>query len=274
MPSEPKSVSAESSRYSVLTLAAAGLIACVLADMVHEALGHGVASLLTGDRILHFSSVGVQNETANRFVSAAGTSANLIVGALALLLFRPVKQLTAFSYFLWLFGAFNLFNAGYFVVSAILNSGDWANVIAGLSPPLVWRSAMGVAGAALYVLSVRWVAGSLGRLADAGDITASDLPRLVWPAYIAGGVVMTAASIFNPYSPSLILLSGAGASFGLNAGLLFVPGLVGGRMADGRAAKNSSAGSAVPMSYAWVAVAIVIAAIFIAVLGPGVRFVK
>jgi hypothetical protein len=269
MPSEPTSPSAEPSRYNVLTLAASGLIACVLADMVHEAVGHGIASLLTGDRILFFSSVGVQSETANRFVSAAGTSANLMVGALALLLFRPVKKLTAFSYFLWLFGAFNLFNAGYFVVSAILNSGDWANVIAGLTPPIVWRCAMGFAGAALYVLSVRWVASSLGRLAGLGEVAAADLPRLIWPAYIAGGLVMTAASVFNPYSPSLILLSGAGASFGLNAGLLFVPGML-----SGRAAKNPSRGSNVPVSYAWIAVAFVVAGIFIAVLGPGIKVAR
>jgi hypothetical protein len=127
------------SRLDALTLAAIGALACIAADMVHEVLGHGIASWLVADPILSLSTVALQTSEPSRFVSAAGTSANLIVGVLSLLLLRRRQRLTPWTYFLWVFGAFNLFNVGYLVASACMNSGDWAAVIAGLSP--LWTGA-------------------------------------------------------------------------------------------------------------------------------------
>ncbi len=85
---------AKSPRPNWLTLASIGALACLAADMVHEALGHGTASWITGDRILSISTVAMQNGEANRFVSAAGTSANCIAGALSLLALRRVRKFT------------------------------------------------------------------------------------------------------------------------------------------------------------------------------------
>jgi hypothetical protein len=148
-----------------------------------------------------------------------------------------------------------------------LNSGDWANVMAGLSPAWLWRCVLGLAGVILYVLAMFWTASSMGDLVNHGEVALADLQRLVLPAYLAGGMVMTIASIFNPISPSLILLSGAGASFGLNSGLLFLPGIV---------AANAHAPTLVtrpmPFSFFWVALGIVVSGLFIAVLGPGIHF--
>lgn len=235
--------------------------------MVHEALGHGTASLLTSDRMLSLSTVAIQSATPSRFVSAAGTSANCIVGALSFLLLSRVQKLTPSAYFLWIFGAYNLLNSGYLVVSALLNSGDWASVIAGLSPPWLWRCGLAITGAALYVLAIRWAASILIHLVKNGEVAPRDLQRLVWPAYLAGGVVMTVASIFNPISPSLILLSGAGASFGLNCGLLFLPGI-----AAKDAGSQTVVARRIPLSCFWLALALVVASIFIGVLGPGIHF--
>lgn len=265
----PPIVPAASPSYNWPTLASVGIVACVSADLVHEVLGHGIAALLTGDRILSLSTVAIQNVTANRFVSAAGTLANCLVGAIALLLLRRAERLTPAAYFVWIFGAFNLLNSGYLVVSALLNSGDWANVIAGLSPPWVWRCALGITGAALYAFSVRVTARSIGRLTERRKSGLAEIQRLVVPAYLAGGTVMTIAAIFNPISPSLILLSGAGASFGLNAGLLFVPAMV---------ARNQRSQSILtehmPMSLLWLGLAAAFGGIFVAVLGPGIHFPK
>ena len=260
-------VPVKSSRPSLLTLASIGTIACVAADMVHEALGHGTASWLTGDRILSLSTVAIQNATANRFVSAAGTSANCIVGILSLLLLRRIRKLTSLAYFLWIFGAYNLLNSGYLVTSAVLKSGDWANVIAGLFPPWLWRCVLGLAGATLYVLAIRWVANFMIDLVNRGEVALADLRHLVLPAYLAGGAAMTIASIFNPIGPSLILLSGAGASFGLNSGLLFLPGIV-----AANARGQTLITRPMPFSFFWFALGLVVAGIFIGVLGPGIHF--
>jgi hypothetical protein len=240
----------------------------VAADMVHEALGHGTASWLTGDRMLSLSTVAIQNATANRFVSAAGTLANCIAGVLSLFVLRRMRHLTSLAYFFWIFGAYNLLNSGYLVTSAVLNSGDWANVIAGLSPPWLWRCALGLAGATLYVLAIRWTASCLSDLVSRGEVSLPDLQRLVLPAYVTGGAVMTIASVFNPISPSLILLSGAGASFGLNSGLLFLPGIV----ATANSHNQTRVSSPLSFNAFWFALAVVVAALFIGVLGPGIHF--
>lgn len=139
-------------RPNLLTLVSVAVVAVVAADMVHETLGHGLASWLLGDRVLSIPTVALQNADFNRFVASAGTLANCIVGAISLSFLSRAGSFSSFSYFLWLFGAFNLFNSCYFIASAALNSSDWTNVIAGLSPPLLWRVVLGLAGVAAYGL--------------------------------------------------------------------------------------------------------------------------
>jgi hypothetical protein len=259
-------VPAEPSLPSLLTLASIGAIACIAADMVHEAIGHGTACWLTGNRMLSLSTVAIQNVSPSRFVSAAGTSANCIVGALSFLALHRVRKFTPWTYFLWTFGAYNLLNSGYLLVSAASNSGDWANVITGLSPHWLWRCGLGLSGATLYVLVIRWTASFMVELVNRGEVASGDLGRLVLPAYLSGGAVMTIASVFNPISPSLILLSGVGASFGLNSGLLFLPGMVAEKTRG-----QTLVTRPMPFSFFWLALGLVVSTIFIAVLGPGIH---
>lgn len=258
---------AKDSQFNAFTLVAIGALACIAADMVHEAVGHGIASLLMSDPIQSLSTVAIQNASPSRFVSAAGTTANLIVGVLSLLLLRRVGKLTPSAYFLWLFGAFNLFNVGYLVASACMNSGDWAAVISGLSPPWLWRCVLGLVGTVFYVLSLRWVASFAVNFVNHRQVAVRDSRRLVWPAYLAAGVAMTVASIFNPISPSLILGSGVGASFGLNCGFLLLPLII---------ARNSTyhgvGEGRIPFSAFWLIVSVFICALFIGILGPGINF--
>jgi hypothetical protein len=269
---------------NMITLCAIGATACLAADMVHEALGHGSISWLTNDPILSLSTVAIQNAHANRSVAAAGTLANVIVGSLSLLTLRRLHALSPLTYFVWVFGAFNLFNAGYLVASALMNNGDWSVVIAGLAPAWLWRCALAGSGLVFYVLIVRWVAACAVDFVRRGEIVAADCRRLVLSAYLAGGAVLTLASIFNPISLSLVLTSGLGASFGLNAGFLFVPGIVAARVRGGfarpddsvalnghTAATGSSAGN-IPFSAFWLVLGLLSCGVFIGVLGPGIQF--
>jgi hypothetical protein len=258
---------AKDSQLNALTLAAVGALACVAADMVHEAVGHGTVSWLIADPILSLSTVAIQTSYPSRLVSAAGTTANLLVGVFSLLLLRRIRQLTPSSYFLWVFGAFNLFNVGYLVASACINNGDWANVIAGLSPPWLWRCVLGLLGIIFYVLSVRWVASLAIDFVNHRQLAIGDSRRLVWPAYLSAGAVLTVASIFNPISSSLILISGVGASFGLNCGLLFLP-----RIMAGKATYHGVGEGRIPANLFWLIVSVFISGLFIGILGPGIEF--
>ena len=267
MHTENAGAPAKDSQLNALTLAAVGALACVAADMVHEAVGHGTVSWLMADPILSLSTVAIQTAHPSRLVSAAGTTANLLVGVFSLLPLRRIRQLTPSSYFLWVFGAFNLFNVGYLVASACMNSGDWANVIAGLSPPWLWRSVLGLLGFIFYALSVRWVTSFAIDFVNSRQVAIGDSRRLVWPAYLSAGVVLTVASIFNPISPSLILVSGIGASFGLNCGFLFLP-----RIIAGKAIYHGVGEGRIPFSAFWVIVSVLISGLFIGILGPGINF--
>jgi hypothetical protein len=258
---------AKDSQLNAFTLAAIGALACIAADMVHEAVGHGTASLLMSDPILSLSTVAIQNASPSRFVSAAGTTANLIVGVLSLLLLRRVRKLTPSAYLLWVFGAFNLFNVGYLVASACLNSGDWAAVISGLSPLWLWRCVLGPVGIVCYVLSVRWVASFAIDFVNHRQVAIGDSRRLVWPAYLSAGVVLTVASVFNPISPSLILVSGIGASFGLNCGFLFLPAII-----EGKATYHGVGEGRISFSALWLIVSVFVSGLFIGILGPGIHF--
>ena len=76
-----------------------------------------------------------------------------------------------------------------------------------------------------------------------------------------------AASALNPIGPSLILASGAGASFGLTFGLLLVP-----RMVESKAEHPGPLAQSLPFSWSWIFFAVFVAAVFIGVFGPGVRW--
>jgi hypothetical protein len=148
-----------------------------------------------------------------------------------------------------------------------MNSGDWAMVIAGLSPPWLWRCVLGLAGASVYVLAIRWIASLLIGLVNRGELAVTGLRDLVLPAWLSGGAVMTIASVFNPIGPSLILPSGVGPSFGLSAGLLFLPGIV-----AAHARSRPRIAHPMPFSFSWLALGLAASAAFIGVLGPGIRF--
>ena len=111
----------------LLTVIAIALVAYAASNVVHEALGHGGACVALGGRPLVLSSVhfdcgdAAMGTLARRGVAAAGTIANFIAGALALVAFmmtNPLKKPHA-AYFLWLFTTLNLLSgAGYFLFSA------------------------------------------------------------------------------------------------------------------------------------------------------------
>ncbi|MGH8200783.1 MAG: hypothetical protein ACREVO_10535 [Steroidobacteraceae bacterium] len=256
-----------------MTHSAIGIVACALADMTHEALGHVTVAWLLGVRITVLATVGMQTIGSSRLVSAAGTMANLLVGVLALVLFTRIGRRTNWTLFLWLFAAFNLMNSAYLVFSALAQSGDWMTVISALHPSWAWRCLLGLAGVILYSASVSWLARSMSRLVLMRQVALAELHYLVLSAYLSGGAIMTLASVFNPFSPKLILISGIGASYVISAGLLFIPSRVKRRVAAAaeiELPENSAAPTSPSIS--WVAAAIVVGLIFVAVFGPGIHF--
>ncbi len=254
-------------RASILTACSVAVVAYAACDMIHEVMGHGVACALTpGVRALSLSTVALQTSASSRAVAAAGSIANIVAGALCFALFRMRRGFDATRYFLWLLGTINLMNGtGYLLFSGILDYGDWAVVIAGPEPHWIWRAAMIVAGIVAYWGVVWFSAARMAALVRSGLVNRQDVRRLVFSSYLAGGLFLVAGAALNPIGPQLILLSGLSSGFGAMAGLLYIPALV-----EGDAKDSFNPAPALDLSRGWLVLAIITAAIFVGVLGPGI----
>src|SRR3954469_9700508 len=137
------------------------MVAFVCACVSHEAIGHGGACLATGGRIVLLTSVFFRCEPGSSFVDAAGTIMNLAVAGLAWLTFArstPSSTLRLFAIFVFAFNA--LWGTGYFIYSAVLDTGDLAFVwrVNPLAAPWLWRLVLGGVGVFLYSRAMRVMA--------------------------------------------------------------------------------------------------------------------
>lgn len=259
------------------TLVAIAVVAYALANLVHEGLGHGGACLLAGGRPLALSAIhfeedpGTLDAVGEKWLAAGGTIANIVVGGLALAALRAARRAsTAWRYFLWLLMTVNLLQAaGYWLFSGLGNVGDWAGVIEGWTPHWAFRLGLAVLGGAAYwgvvILSLRELAPFLG--GGAGRWRHA-VPLTLVP-YLAGGILYVAAGIPNPVGWQLVLISAAAASFGGTSALAWMAQLL--RDQAQRPGFDGPATS-LPRSVGWLAAGVVVALLFVCVLGPGIRF--
>ena len=112
-----------------LTIIALAVIACALASVVHEGVGHGGACVLSGGKPELLTSMQFQGDhrglstAAVKFIAAGGTIANLILAAIAIALLARTTDATWF--FLWLNASINLMLAsGYLLYSGVADIGD------------------------------------------------------------------------------------------------------------------------------------------------------
>jgi hypothetical protein len=263
--------SRESTKPDLLTIAAIAIVATVIANFIHEGLGHGGMCVATGGQPLVLSTVHFECSSDTRLVAAGGTLANLIFGALALVVMRAVTRSATWRYFFWLLMTLNLFGAaGYFLFSGIGNIGDWAAVVAGWQPAWAWRAGLAAMGIITYFflfvpLSVRELRPFLRTDAE---IRVRRARQLTLVPYLTGGVLSCAAGVLNPVGPLLILISAAASSFGGNSGLAWMWTLLYGP----RIPSSEFQMPEIERSREWIIAAAVLATAFIMGLGPGLRF--
>ena len=246
-------------RHDARTIVAMAVVASAVATFLHEAVGHALTAWLRGDVPTELTSNHLNSVRPDRLVSAGGTIANLLVGSCAYLASRRSNDSNA-RYFLWLFSAFNLLaGAGYFLFSGILNLGDWADFIAGMPNQTALRIGMAVFGAALYFSFVKLLAIGIRPFCPKRGIY-NEVGRL---PYLAGCIFGCVAGSLDPMGLRLFFLSTVPAAFGGPSGLLW---------ADGLMPHDTVAPRFVERSPAWWMAATAIGILYIAILGPGIRF--
>jgi hypothetical protein len=257
----------------VPTVVAIAVIAYALSNVVHEGLGHGGAALLVGARPTMLNAIffDYDERTASpagqRFISAAGSLADLLVGLPLLVLVKHLRS-TRWRYFLWLFAAVNIVTPfGYFMFSGIGAIGDWARVIDGLQPAWLARAVLTAAGAVLYFvvaprLLMPLLDPFLGRVPGVRERRARTLSLL---PYLAGGATFVAAGILNPLGWRVVLISAVAASFGGTSLLAWYPAIP----------REPAPGTPEPplgvgRSLGWIVAAAIAFLVFVFVLGPGI----
>jgi len=96
----------ETTKPDLLTIAAIAIAATVIADFIHEGIGHGGMCVATGGQPLALSTVHFECSADTRLVAAGGTLANLIFGALFWGAALAVRQAAPWRYFFWLLMTF------------------------------------------------------------------------------------------------------------------------------------------------------------------------
>lgn len=250
-----------------ITIAGISALACILQDVLHEGLGHGVTAWLSGAHRVTLSTVALQSDIETRWIAANGTLVNLLFGAIFwLLLLRPQRYKPATFYFLVLAMTGNLFTAtGYFFFSGVANFGDWAAVIQGLQPQWLWRVGLVVLGSGSYYASML-IVGSKLRQFYGTDQNPGRLRRLCWTPYITDGVLAALAGLLNPAGLFYVVASALPSTLGANAGLLSLPSL----MQKWR--RSEEPAGAITRSAGWIITGTLVSLLFIFILGRGITW--
>ena len=248
-------------RHDALTTMSISIIAFVVADLSHEALGHGVAARVQGAKLIVLSYTYLTSDLQTRFISSSGPLVNLIEGLVALTISRRIRLKATASLFVFLLMIYNLLDAAaYLIYSGVLNSGDLGVVIAGLPHIALIRTGMVAVGLSLYAAFTLIGARELRHFSPAPS-------SLTTAAYLGPIALNCAAAILNPLGLKYLLISALPTTAGANSGLLAMPVLAE-RQSGPRPEQLR-----VSRSYPWIVAAAVVASVFIFLVGPGLRLV-
>lgn len=258
-----------SGRDDPVTVVSIAVLACLVQDVLHEGLGHGVTAWLAGAKTITISTVAMQSEVSSRWIEMSGTLVNLAAALVLLLALRAWSGWRPRTrYFLVLALAGNLFTAtGYFLFSGVTDFGDWAAVIQGLPGHGLWRMALIVGGAGAYWVSMMIVGHQL-RAFGAGRVDIRRVRLLCWTPYAAEGALALLGGLWNPAGLFYVVASALPSTLGANAGLLSLPSIL-----ARRPAADEQVGP-VSRSMPWIAAGAVAAIAFIVILGRGLTWTR
>lgn len=252
-------------RDDAVTISAIGVLASIVADVLHEAVGHGLTALATGASSGLLTSVAWSSTFDSRLVAAGGTLVNLPAALVFWLTLRAAKASMAMRYFLVMGCAFNLFaGTGYFFFSGVTDFGDWAAVIAGTHPHWLWRTLLIVVGGASYYAAVRVIGVGLVRYVGIPREQQKRLQKFLLLPYFSSIVVASAAAVLNPVGIQLLWESALAATAGGQSGMLWL------RYYIPRGTTTRHAPEVLGRNYIWVSVVAIVTIAYIAVLGRGV----
>jgi hypothetical protein len=136
-----------------LYLATVGILSYLVADVIHEVIGHGGSCLVIGNKIELLTSVYFKSSPGNILVDIGGPIANLIFGGLSLYILTK----TSFAkLFLFQVTAYNLFwFSGTILHSAISKTSDWTFAVKEVFREPYAKILLTISGILFYAIVLR-----------------------------------------------------------------------------------------------------------------------
>ncbi len=234
----------ENNQVNYLTLAAITILAYMLAQLVHEGLGHGFAAWLAGAHInqitntyLDFESSGLSVETL-RWIAAAGSAANVLVGLASLIKLRTgLFKNDNLRFFAWLFGIINLLKGFGYLLLTFAPIGDWNELVQGLPFQTAWMIGLTLLGAIASLATFFYAARTLDEFIGQSPERRRHALTLTIIPYLIGGTANLLASIIG-LGVTIYAFTGSLATFGGTWLLVWVGFAVGKPRAETPAASN------------------------------------
>jgi hypothetical protein len=249
-----------------ITICAISIVAAILTNVLHEGVGHGLTALLSGADSGLLTTVAWSSAFDSRLVEAGGTLVNLAAALLSWFVLRNAINVSMpVRYFLLMACAFNLFTGtGYFFFSGVTNFGDWAAVISGMSPHWFWRVLLVIVGVSSYCAAVLLVGIGMVSYVGVPQDQQRRLRKLTLVPYLSAVLLASVAGLLNPLGVELLWQSALPATAGGQSGLLWLQYYIPRRTVPKRTTEQIARG------YVWVVVAVVLAFVYVIVLGRGI----
>lgn len=216
-------------RHHLPTAAAAGILAVVVADVIHEMLGHGVGCLLGGGIPAAWSTSwslcrGIANDVVRNVpFQLGGNTLNLLAGATALTLSRRAAR-GADAWFLWCLGAVQLCAAGaYLLFDPLTGVGDFGPALREVAPAAAVAIGVTVLGALVLAVAMPIAARQLGSFVSPAAARAEAWTLVLLPWLLGSLAVMCVtawiwASLFPRFLVPGLWFHGGCAGF-----MIFLP---------------------------------------------------
>lgn len=209
-----------SPKINLLIIASITVIAYLLAQLIHEGLGHGGMAVLLGAKVIQITNTNMLNDptgvsdVAARLIALGGTLANFIVGIVVLWLLRtnPIKSANI-RFFLWLLGHINLFKGFGYLLITFAPIGDWHDVANGLPSQSMWMIMLTLLGAVTSLGTFFYAARTLDEFIGAGSDRRQRAFTLTLFPYLLGGTINVLATIIG-LGITPFTFTGALATFG------------------------------------------------------------
>ncbi len=190
----------DNKRLHNLTLVFIGALAYVFADIIHEAIGHGVTCLILGNKITLLTSVYFRSEPHSFITDLFGPILNLIVGLTIWIVLKQSNFTNLYiKLLLILTMAFNCFWFSWMCIySGITNTDDFALYIPTQTKLFFWRLFLILVGLSAYFLTFKLTLKRTELQSVSPTINVRQLFLIPWLS--AGAFAFIAVSFYRPLS--------------------------------------------------------------------------